>query len=101
MTSDRRAHPRVRGPFDAGWNGASGHRAVRVVDLSVTGCFVEDIATPAVGERVRITLRLPDIGPIAAEGRVVYVFPHQGFGVAFDADERAVNALHAAMRRLS
>jgi hypothetical protein len=101
MTSDPRRRQRIRGPFEASWSGTSGHRAVRVADFSANGCFVEDIASPSVGERVMVTLRIPGGHPIEASGQVVYLYPAQGFGVVFDPDETVAAALHAAELRVA
>lgn len=98
--NERRGEQRVSGPFEATWSGSSGHRTVRVVDFSLTGCFVEDIATPATGERVTVTLRVPGGNPIRAAGRVAYVTPPHGFAVAFESDERVASELAAAARRV-
>ena len=101
MTTDRRVHPRVRGPFEASWSGTSGHRRVRVVDFSLAGCFVEDIATPAMDERVTLTLHVPGCDPIDTAGHVVYVNPPLGFAVAFEVSDRLASELAAAARRVS
>jgi hypothetical protein len=99
MPGDRRGAHRVSGPFEATWSGTSGHRAVRVADFSIAGCFVEDIATPATGERVTVTLRVPGGQPIEVSGRVAYINPPLGFAVAFEVDERGASELAAAVRR--
>jgi hypothetical protein len=101
LPADPRAEQRVRGPFEVTWSGSAGHRAVRVADFSLSGCFVEDIATPGTGERVTLTLRVPGGQPIEAAGRVVYLNPPLGFAVAFEQDECVVNELAAAVHRVS
>ena len=101
MTRERRGAHRLPGPFDAIWSGTSGHHAVRVVDFSLTGCFVEDIAAPATGERVTVTLHVPGGDPIEAAARVAYVNPPLGFAVVFEQDERVASELAAAARRVS
>ena len=101
MPPDPRVCPRRRGPFDATWRGTGGHLTVLVSDFSVGGCFVEDIAVPAVGESVRVTLALPGDNTIETGGRVVYLYPGQGFAVAVDQNERVESALLLAVRRLS
>jgi hypothetical protein len=101
MTGDRRSQPRVTGPFEATWSGTSGHRRVRIADFSLTGCFVEDIAAPVMGERVTLTLLVSGGGPIEATGRVVYVNSPLGFAVAFDVNDRLVSELAAAARRVA
>ena len=67
----------------------------------MSGCFVEDIATPAIGERVTITLRIPGGAPIEATGRVAYTAAPLGFAVAFDDNDHTRSALHAAALRIS
>lgn len=54
---------------------------------------------PAVGERVTVTLHVPGGPPIETTGTVVYIYPSQGFGVAFTPDDAASAALHAAELR--
>ena len=100
-TADRRGQQRVSGPFEVSWSGTSGHRRVRVADFSVAGCFVEDIAAPATGERVTLTLRVPGDGPIEVAGRVTYVDPPLGFAVAFELNELVASQLAAAAHRAS
>ena len=34
MATERRSIERVRGPVDASWSGTSGHRTVRITDIS-------------------------------------------------------------------
>ena len=101
MTAERRSRYRVIGPFEVTWSGTSGHRHVRVADFSLTGCFVEDIAAPATGERVTLTLRVPGGAPIEAAGRVAYVDPPLGFAVAFEEDDRVASELASAARRIT
>ncbi|WP_157899299.1 PilZ domain-containing protein [Luteitalea pratensis] len=101
MTAERRGKHRAIGPFEVTWSGTSGHRHVRVADFSLSGCFIEDIATPVTGERVTLTLRVPGGSPIEAAGHVAYVNPPLGFAVAFEVDERVASELAAAARRVS
>ena len=100
-TADRRGQQRVSGPFEISWTGPSGHRHVRVADFSPAGCFVEDIAAPAPGERLTLTLRVPGGGPIEVAGRVVYANPPLGFAVAFEPNQIVASELVAAVRRAS
>lgn len=100
MTTERRGTERVRGPFDASWSGTSGHRTVRITDISETGCFIEDLATPATGERVEVTVTLRGGPALQLAGTVVYLYPAQGFAVSFDHDERTAEVLRDALRRL-
>ena len=53
--SERREHPRVKGPFEGYWDGA-GRQDGRIVDLSVSGCFIESVALPRVGQTVTVSI---------------------------------------------
>jgi hypothetical protein len=100
-TPERRGVQRVAGPFDATWSGTSGRRQVRITDFSPTGCFIEDLATPAAGERVTVRLQVPGGAAIEAAGHVAYVSPPLGFAVAFEMNDRLASELGAAIRRVS
>ena len=101
MPSERRTTHRYRGPFEATWSGASSQRRVRIADVSLSGCFIEDLAAPRVGERVDLTLFLPGGPPVHAGGTVVYIYPAQGFAVTFEHDEGSSAQLHEAVDRLA
>lgn len=79
--AERRLHPRVRGPFDGYWDGAGRH-AGRVVDLSLTGCFVESVLVPVVGQRVTVSVGIAG-QQIDLPATVVYVEVNLGFAVHF------------------
>ncbi len=101
MSDERRGAPRVRGVFDGTWSGASGNSSARFSDLSVSGCYVDSLATPAQGERLRVQLHLPQ-GPLSVEAKVVYVEHHRGFGLCFvDLAAAAFGMLLEAVAHLS
>ena len=101
MSDERRGAPRVRGVFDGTWSGASGNSSARFSDLSVSGCYVDSLATPAQGERVHVQLHLPQ-GPLSVEAEVIYVEPHKGFGLHFvDLAPAASAMLAEAVARVS
>ena len=52
MSSERRIFKRLAGPFEGGWDGASGMRECRVTDLSQGGCFIDAYASNPVGARI-------------------------------------------------
>lgn len=79
--SERRAHPRVRGPFEGFWDGA-GRQDGRIVDLSVSGCFIESIALPKVGQIVTVSIAISG-GQINLPAEVVYAQATHGFAVRF------------------
>ena len=83
MSAENRRYPRVELPIDGSWDGASGRRDVRIMSLSVGGCFVDGSGTPSVGERVRVELRFVDPPTLTLVGEVVYRDRVQGFGVRF------------------
>ena len=79
--SERRQNPRVQGPFEGYWDG-TGAQQGRVVDLSVSGCFLESITAPAVGQVVVVSIAIGP-GQIDLPGEVVYAETNLGFGVRF------------------
>jgi hypothetical protein len=96
---ERRRHPRVKGPFDATWEGASGRADCRVWDLSVAGCFVESLATQRSGEPMALQINAPE-GSARVSGVVVYSVSNQGFAVQFTAvDPEALRVLQAVVDR--
>jgi hypothetical protein len=82
VTTDRRQHPRIVKLFEGRWEGASGSGECRIADLSAGGCFIQTLATPAVGEKTTVTLRL---GPseLSLPGKILYVERTIGFAVEF------------------
>jgi hypothetical protein len=82
MSDERRRHTRLARPLGGSWHGASGATSCRIPDVSVSGCFVQSLAMPKVGESTEIAIDLPD-GPISVTGEVVYVEAGMGFAVRF------------------
>jgi hypothetical protein len=92
LMSERRANPRIKGPFDGYWDGA-GTQAGRVLDLSVTGCFVESITIPLIGQIVTVAIALGE-ARLFMSAEVMYKESQQGFGVRFvDVSEDAAALL--------
>jgi hypothetical protein len=79
--SERRAHPRVKGPFEGWWDGA-GTKAGRVTDLSVGGCFVESLLLPNPGQVVTVSIAVGG-GQINLPAQVLYGEATHGFAVKF------------------
>ncbi len=101
MTKERRGARRLTGPYDGGWDGASGMRECRITDLSATGCFIDAIASNPVGARLTTEVRLSgQTFRLLAE--VVYVDRVQGFSVRFldDNDPAVVKAFRESMAAL-
>lgn len=70
------------GPFDGGWDGASGMRDCRITDLNPGGCFVDAYASNPVGTRLVTEVHV-DGQTFRLASEVVYVDRIQGFAVRF------------------
>ena len=82
----RRKFPRLEIPFDGRWDGAAGSRLVRIVSLSLGGCFIDGLGAPRVGEQLNVTISFPEAAPLALSGTVAYLAEPQGFAVQFSSD---------------
>jgi len=80
--AERRANPRVKGPFEGYWDG-TGIRPGRILDLSESGCFIESAALPPPGQPVTVSIRIGG-GQINLPGEVVYGEADLGFAVCFN-----------------
>lgn len=85
MTKERRSFKRLPGPYDGGWDGASGMRDCRITDLSVGGCFLDVYASSPVGAAITTEITLAGQS-FRLRSEVVYVDRVQGFAVRFDDD---------------
>lgn len=88
MSNERRNFKRLMGPFEGGWDGASGMRDCRITDLSRGGCFIDAYASNPVGARIVTRIRL-DGRDFQLRSEVVYVDRVQGFAVRFRDNEAA------------
>ena len=101
MKSERRTYKRLAGPFDGGWDGASGMRACRITDLSPGGCFIDAYASNPVGATINTEIKLAGQA-FRLRSEVVYVDRVQGFAVRFlDNDPAVMKALHEAIDALA
>jgi hypothetical protein len=93
---ERRRHPRVAQPLDGSWQGSSGAGRCRIADVSLSGCFVHSLSTPAPGDVTFVTIAHGGTS-LTLQGRVVYVERTIGFAVQFQdmtaEDEAALGAL--------
>ncbi len=89
MSNERRTFTRLVGPFEGGWDGASGMRDCRVTDLSRGGCFIDAYASNPVGARIPTRVRL-DGRDYQLRSEVVYVDRVQGFAVRFRDNDPAL-----------
>ncbi|MBM3772628.1 MAG: PilZ domain-containing protein [Acidimicrobiia bacterium] len=91
MTNERRSTKRFHGPFDGGWNGESGTRECRIVDLTVGGCFVDSLSNNVAGSKLEVFLKLAQL-TLRLRAEVIYVDKVQGFAVRFQDNEPEVIA---------
>jgi hypothetical protein len=97
---ERRAHPRIKGPFEGWWDGTS-RQTGRLVDLSLGGCFVESVQLPKDGQVVVISIAIQG-GQIDVPGEVLYGELNQGFAVRFvDVPEGVADLLRKELDRKS
>jgi hypothetical protein len=82
MSSERRNFKRLVGPFEGGWDGASGRRDCRVTDLSQGGCFIDAYASNPVGAHITTAITVGG-QTFQLRSEVVYVDRVQGFAVRF------------------
>lgn len=82
MPNERRSSKRLTGPFEGGWDGASGMHGCRITDLSRGGCFIDAYASNPVGARILTSIRVHG-REYLLRSEVVYVDRVQGFAVRF------------------
>lgn len=99
--AERRNHVRLGGPFEGGWDGASGMRECRITDVSSAGCFLDVYASNPVGATITTEIKLE--GQVfRLRSEVVYVDRVQGFAVRFrDNDPVVMKAFIEAVEQLS
>jgi len=97
---ERRAHRRVRGPFDAVRMGLLEFQ-VRVYDLSAGGCLI-DSPTPITTEQpIRLRLALPDGNFAIVRGQVTLPLRDVGYAVRFiDLDEATRRRIEQALEHV-
>jgi hypothetical protein len=83
MENNRRNKERATVSLEIALESASGKHDTRISDLSVSGCFVDSIASHSTGEIVALDIRMPSGEWLRLSGEVAYVYPGIGFGVKF------------------
>jgi PilZ domain len=100
MPNERRTYKRLLGPFEGGWDGASGMRECRITDLSQGGCFIDVYASNPVGARISTIIKVGG-QTFQLRSEVVYVDRVQGFAVRFrDNDPLVLKAFIEVLERL-
>jgi hypothetical protein len=84
MGSERRRAPRYQFIADAEVTeiASSTKLNAKTGDLSLGGCFLDMLNPPPEGTEIRVKISVSSTS-FAALGRVVFVFPNLGMGVAF------------------
>ena len=77
--SERRAHPRLARSFQGTWAGAG---QCRISDVSISGCFVNTLASPGQGEETEVAVAIGD-HRFTLRGEVAYVDDGMGFALKF------------------
>jgi hypothetical protein len=100
MTSNRRQHVRVTGPFDGRRIGLI-ETSVQIYDLSEGGCFVNSLQEQTEGREVELEIVLPLEGRIKVTGLTLYSRPGFGFAARFTKmDDDAMAKLWRELDRL-
>jgi hypothetical protein len=95
--AERRAHQRMRGPFDAVQLGLLDFK-LRLHDLSPGGCLVESLADITTEHSIRLRIALPDGNSVTVRGQVKLPVRDIGYSVRFiDVDDRTTKAIEDAL----
>ena len=97
MTSERRHHIRIAGPFDGRRLGLLETR-VRIYDLSEGGCFVNSLHEQQPGVACVLEIDLPREGTVRVNAETLYLTPGFGFAVRFtEMDDESSTRLRRAL----
>jgi hypothetical protein len=81
---EKRSTPRFAVMHECTWSGASGSAICRLADISVSGCFIHSLSSPAPGAATEVTIFRDAEPPLVLQGLVVYVHREMGFAVRFE-----------------
>lgn len=79
--SERRTKERFEVCLDVVIEG--GTALTRVADLSEGGCYIDTLLESHLGERLRLSIKLPNGEWLDLEGEVAHVMPRLGLGIRF------------------
>lgn len=100
-SDDRRAAPRIPGPFD-GWRVSALDIPVRIFDISSGGCFVNSVHQQAPNREVTLKIELPQEEPICVKAVTLDQWSELGYAVRFIAiDPVDADRLERALTRLA
>ena len=80
---ERRKSPRVDLNLPAHWESASGVHEGKIINCSLSGCFVQAQIEEPGNEPLQLAIQLPDGKDLQLWGRVAYYLPTMGFGMHF------------------
>ena len=83
VMQERRRAERVPLPLEGAWEPDAGKYKSHIIDLSLSGCYIESIAYVKVGELIHFQIQTPTGRWLPLKGMVVYQHPQIGFGVSF------------------
>ena len=81
-SSERRAHRRLRGPFDGVRVGLLDFK-LRIYDLSVGGCLVDSLTEISSEQPIRLRIALPDGNSVMVRGQIKLPLRDIGYAVRF------------------
>lgn len=100
---NRRAHPRLLGPFPGTFKVGKGRpKACRIGDIGLGGCFVRTTEAALDGAPVTVAIELDGVETLSVAGTVVIGEWGHGFRVKFgprsSVDVKVLEAVMAALR---
>jgi len=97
ITSERRAHSRLRGPFDGVRVGLLDFK-LRIYDLSVGGCLIDSLTEITSEHPIRLRIVLPDGNSVTVRGQIKLPPRDIGYAVRFiDLDASAREMIERAI----
>ena len=96
----RRAHRRIRGPFDAVRMGLL-EIQLSIYDLSAGGCLIASMAEVTAEAPIRLRISLPDGNSVTVRGRITMPPRDIGFAVRFiDVDSQTRDMIERALEHV-
>ena len=98
---NKRAAPRIPGPFD-GWRVSALETPVRIFDISSGGCFVNSVHQQDPHREIRLKIELPSETPISIRAITLDQRSELGYAVRFlEIEEGDGDRLRRALERLA
>lgn len=93
LMPERRRKERFEVCLDVVLEGGTG--SARIADLSEGGCYIDTLHETHLGERLRLSIKLPTGEWLDLEGEVAHVMPPLGLGIRF------INLVPAARKKIA